>query len=462
MELKLHNTLENGQSGFFKPIKSGSVSMYHCGPTVYTYASIGNMRSYVFADILRRTFEYFGFKVNQVINITDVGHLVGDSDIGEDKIEKSAKQNGKKIAEIINLYESAFLKDLSRLNIKTEDTHFPRASDHIQEQIDIIKLLEEKGFVYKIQDGMYFNTSKFKDYGKLGNINTSELKEGARIGINKEKQNLSDFALWKFSKPKESRLQEWPSPWGTGFPGWHIECSAMSRKYLGQPFDIHTGGIDHIPVHHNNEIAQSECAYGSPLANYWLHNEFITVEGEKMSKSLGNTFTIEDLIKRGFHPLSFRYLLLGAHYKSPLNFTWESLDGAHKTLEKIIFEFENLPSGPVHKETIDAFELFMSHDLDTPKSIALLHKAIDEKRSKKTIEKMDEILGLDIKNLKDRSVGEIPEEITDIQKERDMARNKKDWARSDELRKNIEKEGFVVEDTSSTSIIRKKLNSLIS
>ena len=298
MEIKLHNTLGN-QKEEFKSIKSKAVHMYNCGPTVYSFAHIGNMRAYVFADILRKTLKYFGYEVKQVINITDVGHLTDESDTGNDKIEELAKKEKKTVTEIARFYEKAYLEDLKDLNINTQNTIFPRATEHITEQIEIIKILEEKGFAYQTTDGVYFNTSKFKDYGKLGNINIKEQKEGSRIEKNSEKRNPADFALWKFSpgagSGQSSRLQEWESPWGVGFPGWHIECSAMSQKYLGQPFDIHTGGIDHIPVHHNNEIAQSECAFGVPLANFWLHNEFLTIEGEKMSKSLKNTYTISDL-----------------------------------------------------------------------------------------------------------------------------------------------------------------------
>ncbi|PIR40150.1 MAG: cysteine--tRNA ligase, partial [Candidatus Zambryskibacteria bacterium CG10_big_fil_rev_8_21_14_0_10_34_34] len=396
MEIKLYNTLSNRKEKF-ESIRPGVVAMYNCGPTVYFFPHIGNMRSYILADILRRTIEYSGSKVKQVINITDVGHLVSDSDEGEDKIEKSAKKEGKTAFDIARFYENAYYQDLKDLNIKSDDTKFPRATEHIKEQIEILKILEEKGFAYKTSDGLYFDTSKFKEYGKLGNINIKEQKEGARIETNIEKRNHSDFALWKYSPSAsggEKRLQEWESPWGVGFPGWHIECSAMSRKYLNQPFDIHTGGIDHIPVHHNNEIAQSECAFGVPLANFWLHNEFITVEGEKMSKSLGNIFTISDLKKRQIHPLAFRLWLLSGHYRSPMNFTWDAVLGAHKTLEKLIFEFDNLSKEDIDKETIEKFESFLGNDLDTPKALALLHNAFNLKKSKKTIQEMDKILGL--------------------------------------------------------------------
>jgi cysteinyl-tRNA synthetase len=464
MEIKLHNTL-TGQKEPFKPLRKEQVGMYHCGPTVYFFAHIGNMRAYVFADTIRRTFEYFGNDVKQVINITDVGHLTSDSDEGEDKIEKSAKKEGKTAAEITKFYEEAFYKDLVDLNINTHNTVFPKATEHIKEQIELIQILEEKDFAYKTSDGVYFDTSKFKDYGKLGNINIAEQKEGARVEANTEKRNPSDFALWKFSdlKKEEKRLQEWESPWGVGFPGWHIECSAMSRKYLGQPFDIHTGGIDHIPVHHNNEIAQSEAAFNVPLANYWMHNDFMTVEGEKMSKSLGNTFTVSDLKSRKIHPLAFRLWLLSGHYRSPMNFTWDSVQGANTALEKLVFEFDKLSDEKADEETLNKFESFISDDLDTPKALALFHESFSSKKSKKTIEEIDKVLGLDIVSLSEKTKTKIPEEILEMKKERDEARQAKNWNKSDELRDEIEKEGYILEDLpaqagkAGESIIKKRL-----
>lgn len=460
MDVILYNTLTSKKE-IFKPIYEKKVRMYHCGPTVYDFAHIGNMRAYVFADILRRTFEYFGYQVKQVINITDVGHLVSDTDEGEDKIEKTAKKEGKTAEEIARFYENAYYKDLANLNINIKNTVFPRATEHISEQIEIIKILEEEEVAYKISDGIYFDTSRFAEYGKLGNINIKEQKEGSRVEVNNEKRNPVDFALWKFSKPEEKRLQEWESPWGVGFPGWHIECSAMSRKYLGQPFDIHTGGIDHIPVHHNNEIAQSECAFSVPLANFWLHNEFLTVEGEKMSKSLGNIFTIDNLKERSVYPLAFRLWLLSGHYRSPMNFTWDSVLGSQKSLEKLVFEFDNLPNEELDKEIIIEFEKLISDDLDTPKALALLHESYSSKKSKKTIVEMDKVLGLNIEKLSKEIKEDVPEEILKMKKERDKARLAKNWQKSDELRAEIEKEGFILEDKDNKTIIRKKLFSLI-
>lgn len=463
MDIYLHNTL-TGKKEKFVPIESGVMKMYNCGPTVYFFAHIGNMRAYIFADTLRKTFEYNGYKIKQVINITDVGHLTSDDDLlGDDKIETAAKKEGKTAEQIARFYEEAFYKDLYSLNVDYKDTVFPRATEHIKEQIEIIKVLEEKGFAYKIYDGIYFDTGKFEDYGKLGNINIKEQKEGARVEANSEKRNPADFALWKFSTEdgNTKRLQEWESPWGVGFPGWHIECSAMSRKYLGQPFDIHTGGIDHIPVHHNNEIAQSEAAFDTSLANFWMHNEFLTVEGEKMSKSLSNTFTISDLKEKRIHPLSFRLWLLSGHYRSPMNFTWDSVFGAHKTLEKLVFEFENLPEREANGETLEEFNKFINDDLDTPKALALFHEAFGLKKSKKTIEEMDKVFGLDIASLSEKIKENIPEEVLKLKEERDTARQEKDWQKSDELRKEIESQEYILEDRVNESILRKSLSSLI-
>lgn len=464
MKINLFNNLKNHKEEF-NPLKPGLLRMYNCGPTVYFFAHIGNMRAYIFADILRRTFEYFGYEVKQVINITDVGHLVDDGNTGEDKIEKAAKKEKKTVDEIAKFYEEAYKKDLKELNINTQNTIFPRATEHIPEQIELIKILMEKKFAYQTTDGIYFDTSKFEDYGKLGNINTKEQKEGARVERNKEKRNSTDFALWKFSPKIDSgrplRLQEWESPWGIGFPGWHIECSAMSRKYLDQPFDIHTGGIDHIPVHHNNEIAQSECAFGVPLANFWLHNEFITVEGEKMSKSLNNTYTISDLKQKKIHPLSFRFWLLSGHYRSPMNFTWDSILGSQKALEKLASEFDNLPDGKADEEKIKEFESFIADDLNIPKALGLFHEVFNIKKSKQTVVEIDRVLGLNINKLAKEIKEDIPDHILELKKERDDARNKKNWQKSDEIREEIEKEGYVLEDKEKESIIRKTLAGIV-
>ncbi|HYC83523.1 MAG TPA: cysteine--tRNA ligase, partial [Candidatus Paceibacterota bacterium] len=329
--ISLTNTLTRRKEEF-EPIAPGRVGIYSCGPTVYHYVHIGNLRSFLLSDLARRIFEYDGYEVRQVINITDVGHLAGDSDEGEDKIEREAKKTGRTAEEIAAFYTEAFFADLKALNIKTESTVFPKASEHIAEQLEIIKVLEAKGHTYRTSDGIYFDTSRFDAYGELARLDTEGLKAGARIEVNPEKRNPADFALWKFSPAGGKRQQEWESPWGIGFPGWHIECSAMSMKYLGKHFDIHTGGIDLAFPHHSNERAQSECATGQTFANVWLHGEFVNIASEKMSKSLGNVYRLADLEEKGFSPLAYRYWLLTAHYRSLVNFTWEALAGAQTAL----------------------------------------------------------------------------------------------------------------------------------
>src|SRR3989344_4864807 len=329
MILKLFNTLGRKKQTF-KPIGK-EVGIYSCGPTVYWYQHIGNLRSYIFADILKRVLLYNGFKVKHVINITDVGHLTGDRDEGEDKIEKAAMKEGKTASEIANYYLRIFKEDFKKLNI-TEPDIWCKATEHIKEQIELIKKLEKKGYTYKTSDGIYFNTLKLKDYGKLARLKIEKLEAGKRIAVG-EKKNKTDFALWKFSKEGEKRQQEWGSPFGVGFPGWHIECSAMSMKYLGEHFDIHTGGEDHIPIHHTNEIAQSECATGKKFANYWMHIAFLMFKGEKVSKSKGGLYTISELEFEGYSPLDFRYLCLMTHYRKPLNFSLDNLVAARNAFE---------------------------------------------------------------------------------------------------------------------------------
>ena len=365
MEIKIYNTLSRKKE-VFKSIKPGVVSMYNCGPTVYDRIHIGNFRASIFPDTLRRMFEYNGYNVRQVMNITDIGHLVSDSDIGEDKMTKALKRDGKAITleamlEIGKIYSEQFLDDLKSLNVERAEK-YPRASDHIIEDIELIKKLEEKKFTYSTSDGLYFDTSKFSGYGKLGSISISGLKEGARVAANTEKKNPSDFALWKF----DAKLG-WTSPWGKGFPGWHIECSVMSAKYLGQPFDIHTGAIDLIPVHHNNEIAQSEAAYGKPLADYWMHNEFLIVGGDKMSKSKGNFLTLKTLEDELISPLSYRYWLLTAHYRSPINFTYEAVRGAQSALIRLMAIIGGYPSGgSAIADYRTKFQTYINDDLDLP------------------------------------------------------------------------------------------------
>ncbi len=449
MALQFYNTL-TGKKEEFKPIKDGLVRMYTCGPTVYNYAHIGNLRSYVFADILRRTLEYTGYQVKQVVNITDVGHLTSDADEGDDKMVRGLKREelplthaGLKL--LADKYTSAFVNDMKALNIEVPE-EMPRASEHIKESIELIQKLEEKGVAYKTSDGIYFDTSKFLDYGTRGGFKLGELQEGARVEVNKEKKNPRDFSLWKLASGEFG----WESPWGRGFPGWHVECSAMSRKYLGQPFDIHTGGIDHIPVHHQNEIAQSEAAYGAPLANFWMHNEHLNMGSEKMAKSGDNFITLQTLKKRGIHPLALRYYFLQAHYRSPLQFSWEALEAAQVAYFRLLCMFSK-STGQTGAGGLP-FEETVGDDLNTPKVLALLNPNL--------IFEADKILGLDIEHQSQKlqeEMSAIPEKIKTLAAARQTARRAKDFKKSDELRAEIQSAGFEVMDTDSGSIIRTKL-----
>lgn len=434
--------------------------MYNCGPTVYDYAHIGNLRSYVFADILRRMFEYNRYKVNQIINITDIGHLTSDADEGEDKMAKALKREGKPMTleamrEVADFYFEKFKDDLVQLNIKLP-SHFPFASEHISEDIELIQKLLDKGYTYAISDGLYFDTSKFSDYGKLGGLAPIDT-DHSRIGANPEKKSLRDFVLWKFN-----RELGYDSPFGHGFPGWHIECSAMSRKYLGQPFDIHTGGIDHIPVHHNNEIAQSEAAYDAPLANIWMHNSFLTINKGKMAKSEGNFITLNTLKEKGIDPLALRYFYLTTHYSSPMNFTWQALKGAQIAWKKLrnFVSRTVLDSKDMSKGTFDIykekFTTYINDDLDTPQALALVWEIVKDKNINQR-DKRDLILYFDkVIGLKLDKVDDVPKNIQKLIEEINEARMEKDFAKSDKLRKEIESFGFEVMDTPEGTKVEKK------
>jgi len=449
--LKLYNTLTRKKEEF-SPIEKGKVGLYTCGPTVYWYQHIGNLRSYIFADILKRVLSYNGYDVKHIINVTDVGHLTSDADEGEDKIEKAAKKEGKKAEEISNYYLEIFQKDLKKLNILPPTT-WCKATKYIKEQIDLIKRLEKKGYIYKTSDGIYFDTSKFKSYGQLSK--KEGLEAGKRISL-KEKKNNTDFALWKFSEKPGIRQQEWESPWGIGFPGWHIECSAMSIKHLGEHFDIHTGGIDHIPIHHENEIAQSEAATGKKFVNYWLHGDFLTSKGEKVSKSKGGLYTISELEEKGFSPLSYRCFTFSASYRSPLNFDLKSLENAQnsiKRLKNIISELKD--DKKENKEYLQEFKKAINNDLDMPGALAVLWKLIRDKKAEgkvKTIEKMDQVFGLDL--LKKEKI-EIPKQIQDLTDQREKARKSNDFKTADKIRQQIKQKGYLIEDTKEGPIIKK-------
>ena len=456
MEIKLYNTLTKSKE-VFKPIKAGAVSVYNCGPTVYDRAHVGNLRAYVFADTLRRMFEYNGYSVKQIMNITDVGHLSGENsgnaDVGEDKMTKALRREGMPMTleamyKVATVYFDKFVEDLRELNIELPEK-FPRAADHIQEDMDLVAILMKKGFAYTISDGIYFDTSKFDGYGKLGNIDIASLKAGARVVANTEKRNLTDFALWKFNP-----TLGWNSPWGNGLPGWHIECSAMSAKYLGQPFDIHTGAIDLIPTHHNNEIAQSEAAYDKPLVNYWMHNAFLNIKNgdaeSKMSKSDGNFITLETLEKEKISPIAYRYWLLMSHYRTPANFSYEAVRGAENGLTRLIAMINGYPKtgGKISTDYKARFLEFVNDDLDTPKAIALIWDLLKDTNvtpadKYATITHFDKILGLDItKKLIPDSKLIVPTNIVALAEAREKARQEKDWKKADALRHEIEAAGF--------------------
>ncbi len=450
--MRLYNTLTHAKEEFV-PLQKGAVSLYHCGPTVYDYAHIGNFRAYMLADLLRRTFEHAGFQVKQVMNITDVGHLSSDADEGEDKMTLALKREGKALTlanmkALADKYTRYFKDDLKKLNIK-EPHAMPRASEHIPVQIALIKRLEEKRLVYRTSDGLYFDTGAYPAYGAFGAVHHGDL-EHARIGANKEKKNHRDFALWKLS----SELG-WDSPWGKGFPGWHIECSAMSVEELGESFDIHTGGVDHIGTHHTNEIAQSEAVTGKPLARFWLHNEFVLVDGEKMAKSKGNITTLKDIEEKGIDPLAYRYWLLTAHYRTPVNFTWEALEGAQTALHRLWETMSvrmSISETEMHdepnKEYLRRFESLMEDDLNTPQAVALIHEMFKDDslsvlEKKATLATIDTVLGIE----DNRPHEYIPDEVTVLADKRDEARKNKDYGVADALRKKIEKKGYIVKDT---------------
>ncbi|HET8580995.1 MAG TPA: cysteine--tRNA ligase [Candidatus Paceibacterota bacterium] len=476
----LHNTMGNADEPFASARPGAPVRMYHCGPTVYGPAHIGNLRSYVFADILRRTLEYNGFSVKQVINITDVGHLSSDADEGEDKMTKGLKREGLAVSlENMRLlagrYEERFKQDLATLDIETAGTQFPRASEHIAPMIAMIQTLEQKGYTYKTSDGIYYDTSRFPEYGKLGGIDVAALKEGARIEANVEKKNPADFALWKFDD-----ALGFESPFGKGFPGWHIECSAMSRVALGEQLDIHTGGIDHIPVHHNNEIAQSEAATGKkPFARIWMHNAFITIDDEKIAKSLGNAIDLDELPKHGIHPLALRYYYLGAHYRTPVNFSWAALKSAQQALLRLHFLFDQMPVNAAAEPIMAYQQRFherINADLDTPGALAIAWELVKDTSFpapaiRATLLDFDTVLGLSLgapdaqlARLIIAEFGEIvPAEklsktVADLITAREEARGAKDWTKADALRAQVLQLGYALEDTpAGPRVLRKEI-----
>jgi len=464
--LRLFNTLTKKVEEF-KPLNPPVVNMYACGPTVYDYQHIGHMRRYVGDDILIRALEFNGFKVKQAMNITNVGHLVSDSDTGEDKMEKGARKFGMSVWDIAKKFEKQFFNSMDALNISRPDI-LMHAADYIQEQIVFIQILEQKGFAYKIEDGIYFDTSKVPNYTKLSGQNVDELKAGARIEMVKGKKHLTDFALWKFSYPNgrpfdlakdtslSRRQMEWASPYGLGFPGWHIECSTMAIKGLDtETLDIHTGGIDHISIHHTNEIAQSEAATGKEFVKYWVHHNFLHVDGNKMSKSTGNIWTVEDVIKKGFDPLALRYLYLQTHYRQEMNFTWDSLEAAQVAYKRLIEEVAKLRDPKVGcAEYEEKFLEAINDDLNTAKALSVVWEMIksDQPDSAKaeSLLKMDQVLGLDFDSAKQKKKTikiVVPAEVQLLIEERNGLRKQGSYTQADHVRNKIKKLGYNIKDT---------------
>jgi cysteinyl-tRNA synthetase len=457
MALRLYDTYAR-EVRDFTPLKPDKVSLYACGLTVYDYAHIGNLRTYIFEDILRRTLEYNGYDVEHVQNITDVGHLVSDADTGEDKMEKGSRRTGMTAWEIAELYTEAFKDDLRQLNIY-EPTIWCKATDHIQEQIDLVRCIEEKGCAYRTSDGIYFDTSQMDNYGFLARLDVEGLQAGTRIEMG-EKRNPTDFALWKFSPPGEERQMEWDSPWGVGFPGWHIECSAMAAVYLGEFFDIHCGGEDHIPVHHTNEIAQTQACYGTNLANFWMHGYFLQLNEMKMAKSSGDFMRLKSLVDMGYDPLSYRYFSLNAHYRSKLNFTSKGMDSATTSLNRLrsaVYGYGE--AGEPDQGYLDRFLSQINDDLNMPRALALtwdlVRSDLPDGTKKATVLEFDKVLGLRLGEWEPVSE-EIPAEVLVLVEQREKARVEKRWQDADELRDQIETAGYLIRDTAEGPTVKSK------
>ena len=454
--LRIYNTLTR-QKEDFTPIHEGKAYMYSCGPTVYNYAHIGNLRTYIFMDLFRRTLRYDGYKLKGVMNITDVGHLLSDGDTGEDKMQKASREQKKSPWEIAAYYTDVFFTDLKKLNIGKPEI-IAKATDHIQEMIDYVQKLVEKGYGYEIDDGIYFDIGKFPGYGKLSRLNLEEQQAGARVEVNSQKRHPADFALWKKAEPEH--IMQWPSPWGMGYPGWHIECSAMSLKYLGMPFYIHTGGVDHIPVHHENEIAQNEALTGKKSVNYWVHGEFMLVNNGKMSKSLGNTYRISDLEERGYKALDFRYFCLNTHYRKKLNFTFEGLDAAKAAYARLLAQVYKHKTAKASGDTalaekyLEQFRQAIDDDLNVPLALGILWTMMKETPAKELYTaalEFDKVLGLDLDKAEapkeEEQKTDAPQEVIALCEERKAAKAAKDWAKADKLRADIAAMGYTVVDT---------------
>ena len=458
MKIYFYNTMTHKKEEFI-PIDNKEVRIYSCGPTVYKDATIGNMRTNIFQDNLRRTLEYNGFKVKQAMNITDVGHLVSDGDEGEDKMIKSARQEGKTPLEIAEYYTKLFFRDLERLNIEIPEI-ICKATDNIQDMLKVVEELVKKGYAYETSTAIYFDVSKLDKYPVLSNLDVENQKAGARVEVDKEKRNPHDFAVW--IKAPENHLMKWDSPWGPSYPGWHIECSVMSQKYLGEVFDIHTGGIDLIPTHHENEIAQSKGMCGKVPANYWMHGEFLLINGGKMSKSLGNVYLLQDIVDRGYDPLVYKLFCYSIQYRKKLNFTWEGMDSAKVSLDRLRDAYQKHLEGNEEIEDAEiekyrnSFTEAINDDLNMPVAMSVVWEvAKTSKKSKKLadlLKEFDKVLGLNIDFVQKE---EVPEEIKELLEIRQKARENKDWAESDKIRDLIKEKGYIVKDSKEGQTIEK-------
>ena len=467
MDLILYNTLTKNKEKF-NPLEKNVVKLYSCGPTVYSFAHIGNFRTYIFMDTLRRTLKYNGYELKHVMNITDVGHLESDSDEGEDKMEKAAKKENKDPYEIAQFYMNAFLNDVEKLNIDKPEI-ITRATDNIEEMIEYVKDILKNGYAYETSKGIYFDISKLDKYPVLSNRKIDEQIAGARVEVDPEKRNPYDFAIW--IKAPENHIMKWQSPWGLSYPGWHLECSAMSRRFLGEEFDIHTGGVDHIPTHHENEIAQAKGATGKIPAKTWMHCEFLLVDGGKMSKSLGNVYTISQLEEKGITPLAYKLFCFTAHYRTKLNFTFEGVNSAQKALERLYDSYLKHKNGNDYVDEVEiekyrqTFLSYINDDLNMPAAMSVVWEvARNSKKSNKyanLLLEFDKVLGLDLVNAEEHiskmEEEEIPEEIKQLIEERKEARDNKDWEKSDKIRDIIIQKGYSIKDTKEGIIV--KINS---
>ena len=460
MDIILYNTLTRKKE-IFKSIEDKKAKIYSCGPTVYYYAHIGNLRAYLFMDTLRRVLKYNGYELTHAMNITDVGHLVSDADEGEDKMLKAARRENKDPYEIANFYTEKFLADIDSLNISRPEI-ICKATEHIKEMEHYVQEIIKNGYTYDTKSTIYFDTSKLDKYGVLSNIKIDEQKAGARVDFDEEKKNTTDFALW--IKAPENHLMKWDTFWGKCYPGWHLECSAMSRKYLGENFDIHTGGIDHIPIHHENEIAQSKGATGKMPANYWMHCEFLLVNGGKMSKSLNNLYTLKDLEEKGFSPLDYRMFNFSSHYRNKINFTFEAMEAAKAALKRLKegYKAHDQGNADIEEKIIAEYEQrfleAINDDLNMPVAMSVVWEVVKNPNKSKQLaellKKFDLVLGLKIDE--EDKAEELPQEILELVEQRKQARSNKDWAKSDELRDLISSKGYIVKDSKEGMTVEKQ------